>query len=164
MFQPCIYLTVIVNTPFFISPAQQVLVKGVQISSQNVHDIIYSVQTQFHYIEGRIAHMSDLAYEQIDKHMVTYIYILSSVNVNVNFRMLQQENEDFIDGVFDVLEPPQYTSNIPVVSSDANFVNMLRYSMLAVSLLPANSLSSEWRGFAYNLYFLIIYSLIYFQI
>lgn len=70
VFQPCIYLTVIVNTPFFISPAQQVLVKGVQISSRNVNDIIYSVQTQFHYIEGRIAHMSDLAYEQIDRHMV----------------------------------------------------------------------------------------------
>ncbi|GJQ67112.1 hypothetical protein Trydic_g21981 [Trypoxylus dichotomus] len=122
VFQPCIYLTVIVNTPFFISPAQQVLVKGVQISSQNVHDIIYSVQTQFHYIEGRIAHMSDLAYEQIDRHM--------------------QENEDFLDGLFDNVEPPQYISNIPVVSSDANFVNMLRYSMLANSLLPGNSLSN----------------------
>ncbi|RZC33025.1 SZT2-like, partial [Asbolus verrucosus] len=57
IFQPSLFLTVMVNTPFFMSPAQQVLVK------------------------------------------------------------------------------------VPMVSPDANFVNMLRYSMLAVSLLPENSIS-----------------------
>ena len=75
VFQPCIYLTVIVNTPFFISPAQQVLIKGVQISSQNVQDVISSVQSQFNYIEGRIAHMSVLAYDQIDNQMVSFLSI-----------------------------------------------------------------------------------------
>nr|XP_022914806.1 KICSTOR complex protein SZT2-like isoform X1 [Onthophagus taurus] len=115
VFQPCIYLTVIVNTPFFISPAQQVLVKGVQVSSQNVAEIVYSVRTQFHYIEGRIAHMSALAYDEIER--------------------LASDNEDFIS------QEAQYSSNIPLVPSDANFVNMLRYSMLALSLLPEISLS-----------------------
>lgn len=70
VFHPCIYLTVIVNTPFFISPAQQVLVKGVKVSSHNMEEIISLVQKHFHILEGRIAVVSTLAYDQIDSQIV----------------------------------------------------------------------------------------------
>lgn len=71
IFQPCIYLTVIVNTPFFMSPAQQVLVKGVQVTTNNLHEIINLVQIQFHLLENRIAHVSALAHDQMDSQRVS---------------------------------------------------------------------------------------------
>lgn len=64
----------IVNTPFFISPAQQVLVKGVQVSSRNMQEVINLVQKHFHILEGRIAHVSAMAYDQMDLQIV---FILS---------------------------------------------------------------------------------------
>ncbi|KAJ8966991.1 hypothetical protein NQ317_011192 [Molorchus minor] len=66
VFQPCIYLTVIANTPFFMSPAQQVLVKGVQITQNNISTIIKYVEEQFHLLERRIAEVSATALDQID--------------------------------------------------------------------------------------------------
>lgn len=71
IFQPCIYLTVIVNTPFFMSPAQQVLVKGVQITKRNLQEIISLVQIQFHSLENRIAQVSALAHDQMDTQRVS---------------------------------------------------------------------------------------------
>lgn len=53
------------------------------------------------------------------------------------------QSEGIVGGLFDLPENEQFSNRIPMVSPDANFVNMLRYSMLAVSLLPENSLSSE---------------------
>lgn len=47
-----------------------------------------------------------------------------------------------VGGLFDLVDNKS-KANIPMVSPDANFVNMLRYSMLAVSLLPENSLSRK---------------------
>ncbi|XP_017776135.1 PREDICTED: protein SZT2-like [Nicrophorus vespilloides] len=118
--QPSIYLTVIINTPFFISPAQQVIVKGVRVSSHNIQEIIKLVQVQFHHLEGKIAEVSAKAYDQIDLQMM--------------------ENEDMYGGLFDLCEN-DCIANIQMVSPDANFVNMLRYSMLAIQLLPENSSS-----------------------
>lgn len=66
IFQPCIYLTVIVNTPFFMSPAQQVLVKGVQITSDNIAEIIQYVENQFHLLEGKIADVSAASLDQLN--------------------------------------------------------------------------------------------------
>ncbi|KAK4871539.1 hypothetical protein RN001_015663 [Aquatica leii] len=111
VFQPSLYLTVIVNTPFYMSPAQQVLVEGVKITTQNVHEIIRLIERQFNFLEGRIAQVSAIAQDEADHRYV--------------------ENDDFVGTL----------SNIPVVLPDSNFVNMLRYSMLAISLLPENSLS-----------------------
>lgn len=71
IFQPCIYLTVIVNTPFFMSPAQQVLVKGVQVTTKNLQEIIHLVQVQFNLLENRIAQVSALAHDQMDSQRVS---------------------------------------------------------------------------------------------
>lgn len=72
IFQPCIYLTVIVNTPFFMSPAQQVLVKGVEVTIKNLQEIVRSVEIQFHLLENRIAHVSALAHDQMDLQRVSW--------------------------------------------------------------------------------------------
>lgn len=63
------------------------------------------------------------------------------------------QNEGIVGGLFDLPEKEQHSKGVPMVSPDANFVNMLRYSMLAISLLPDNSLSSEYsKKFANNLF------------
>lgn len=53
------------------------------------------------------------------------------------------QSEGIVGGLFDLPEKEQSANGVPMVSPDANFVNMLRYSMLAISLLPENSLSSK---------------------
>uniref|UniRef100_A0A1Y1NFY9 Protein SZT2 n=1 Tax=Photinus pyralis TaxID=7054 RepID=A0A1Y1NFY9_PHOPY len=122
VFQPSVYLTVIVNTPFFMSPAQQVLVEGVQITAKNVHEIINLIEGQFHFLEERIAQVSAIAHDEIE--------------------LQQSEREHISSSVFYINECGENVSNIPIVLPDVNFVNMLRYSMLAISLLPENSLSN----------------------
>lgn len=47
-----------------------------------------------------------------------------------------------VGALFDITD--DCIANIPMVSPDANFVNMLRYSILAISLLPENSLSRKF--------------------
>ncbi|KAL3289661.1 hypothetical protein HHI36_023069 [Cryptolaemus montrouzieri] len=123
VFQPSIFLTIMVNTPFFMSPAQQVLVKGVEITINNLPDIIKFVGEQFRVIEGKIADVTSLAYDQMDQ-------------INQAVR-----NEGIVSQLLDARDTEAYTTKIPMVSPDANFVNMLRYSMLAVSLLPEYSIS-----------------------
>lgn len=54
------------------------------------------------------------------------------------------ESEGIVGALFDLPENDQKVPSIPIVSPDANFVNMLRYSMLAISLLPENSLSRKY--------------------
>lgn len=75
VFQPNIFLTVMVNTPFFMSPAQQVLVKGVQITFSNIHEIISYVQKQFHLLEGKIADVTAKVHDQNENQKVGSIFI-----------------------------------------------------------------------------------------
>ncbi|CAG9828371.1 unnamed protein product [Diabrotica balteata] len=119
--QPNIYLTVIVNTPFFLSPAQQVLVKGVQITVNNLKEILKYVERQFHILEEKIADVCSKALDHLDSQ--------------------RNQNEHLMGDLFDSPDTGKMYSRIPMVTPDVNFVNMLRYSMLAISLLPENSLS-----------------------
>jgi len=48
--------------------------------------------------------------------------------------------EESSDG--EMVPPP--TARVPMVAPDAGFVNMLRYGMLALRLLPESSCKSEW--------------------
>ncbi|XP_056646993.1 KICSTOR complex protein SZT2-like isoform X1 [Diorhabda sublineata] len=121
IFQPKLYLTVIVNTPFFLSPAQQVLVKGVQICLANLREILRYVEKQFHILEEKIADVCSTALDHLD--------------------FQGNENERLMGDLFDTPDTGKMYSKIPMVTPDVNFVNMLRYSMLAISLLPENSIS-----------------------
>lgn len=70
-FQPSIHLTVMVNTPFVMTPAQQVLVKGVQLSLANLYDIIQYIEEQFHLLENKIADVVALALDQMEFQTVS---------------------------------------------------------------------------------------------
>jgi hypothetical protein len=49
--------------------------------------------------------------------------------------------EESSDG--DMVPPP--AARVPMVAPDAGFVNMLRYGMLALRLLPESSCKSEFK-------------------
>lgn len=123
---PDIYVTVIAHTPFFMSPAQQVLVKGVRISgnSNAVEELLSSVSCQLRHLSQRIADVAGMAHDRLDQQTI--------------------DGDQLVGGLFEEDPPSELPPNIPMVSPDANFVNMLRYSMLALSLLPEYSLSSKF--------------------
>ncbi|CAG9759252.1 unnamed protein product [Ceutorhynchus assimilis] len=121
VFQPAIYLTIMVNTPFFITPAQQVILKGIQMTSRNVNEIIMCVETHFCMLEGKIA---DACTQALDKI--------------VDLKATQDRPAQ---GEFFGSTEKGRLSKIPMVTPDVNFVNMLRYSMLAIYLLPETTLS-----------------------
>lgn len=54
-----------------MSPAQQVLVKGVLITLSNLYEVIKYVEKQFHVLEGKIADVSAAALHQLDCQSVS---------------------------------------------------------------------------------------------
>lgn len=61
----------------------------------------------------------------------------------------QAESEKLVGGLFEessdgeMVPPP--AARVPMVAPDAGFVNMLRYGMLALRLLPESSCKSEFK-------------------
>ncbi|KAJ9595166.1 hypothetical protein L9F63_013524, partial [Diploptera punctata] len=110
VFQPEIYVTVIAHTPFFTTPAQQVLVQGWHVTQDNLGIFLNNVQQQLEKLENTVAEVAGIAYDQIEA-----------------------ESEKLVGGLF------EESSDVPMVAPDAGFVNMLRYGMLALRLLPESS-------------------------
>lgn len=59
-----------------MSPAQQVLVKGVQITQENLSEIVRYVEKQFHLLEGKIADVSAASLEQLNVQRVSEHFFL----------------------------------------------------------------------------------------
>lgn len=72
--QPKIFLTVIAHTPFFMTPAQQVLIKGIILSPFNLEEIFALVEKRLKILEERISDVSGLAQDQIDEQAVSVIF------------------------------------------------------------------------------------------
>ncbi|XP_071641019.1 KICSTOR complex protein SZT2-like isoform X2 [Temnothorax longispinosus] len=64
--QPEIYLTVIAHTPFFTSPAQQILVQGWLITADNVNSLTQYVEKQLYLLEERVATVTAIANQQLE--------------------------------------------------------------------------------------------------
>ncbi|XP_065351660.1 KICSTOR complex protein SZT2-like isoform X3 [Cloeon dipterum] len=118
VFQPDVYATIIAHTPFFTSPAQQVLVQGWQVTPQNLPQLLIILEKQLQELEGKVAEVSGIAQAQLDA--------------------LRAESEKLVGGLFEESLPPMSAEN-PMVSPDTGFINMLRFGMLALKLLPDSS-------------------------
>lgn len=79
VFEPDIYVTVIAHTPFFTTPAQQVLVQGWQLTSDNLDEFLSAIQKQLQLLEDTIAEVSGIAHDYLetDRMMQVKINILS---------------------------------------------------------------------------------------
>ncbi|XP_011685281.1 PREDICTED: protein SZT2-like isoform X1 [Wasmannia auropunctata] len=119
--QPEIYVTVIAHTPFFTSPAQQVLVQGWLITADNVNSLTQYVEKQLYLLEERVAAVTAIANQQLEN--------------------LRAESERLVGRLFEESSNclNKNNCNISIVSPEASFVNMLRYGMLALTLLPEHS-------------------------
>ncbi|EFN84896.1 KICSTOR complex protein SZT2 isoform X2 [Harpegnathos saltator] len=123
--QPEIYVTVIAHTPFFTNPAQQVLVQGWLITADNVNSLTQYVEKKLYELEEKVATVTAIANQQLEH--------------------LRAESERLVGGLFEESgnclnkSSSSCTANISMVSPEASFVNMLRYGMLALTLLPEHS-------------------------
>lgn len=124
--QPEIYVTVIAHTPFFTSPAQQVLVQGWLITADNVNSLTQYVEKQLYLLEERVATVTAIANQQLEN--------------------LRAESERLVGRLFEENSNclNKNNCNISIVSPEASFVNMLRYGMLALTLLPEHSCAREF--------------------
>ncbi|XP_046747125.1 KICSTOR complex protein SZT2-like [Diprion similis] len=120
--RPEIYVTVIAHTPFFTSPAQQVLVQGWLLNMENVALLTRFVEKQLNILEERVALVTAIANQQLET--------------------LRSESERLVGGLFEEggtcagQSNSNSITNISMVSPEASFINMLRYGMLALALLP----------------------------
>ncbi|XP_026671200.1 KICSTOR complex protein SZT2-like [Ceratina calcarata] len=119
VFQPEIYVTIIAHTPFFTSPAQQVLVQGWLATKDNIDQLTVYVKQQLHLLEGKVALVTSVVNQQIES--------------------LRAENERLVGGLFEENVCTNKVSTTPITSPESSFVNILRYGMLALSLLPEYS-------------------------
>ncbi|XP_012229201.2 KICSTOR complex protein SZT2-like isoform X1 [Linepithema humile] len=119
--QPEIYITVIAHTPFFTSPAQQVLVQGWLVTADNVNSLTQYIEKQLYLLEERVATVTAIANQQLEN--------------------LRAESERLVGRLFEESSTclNKNNCNISIVSPEASFVNMLRYGMLALTLLPEHS-------------------------
>jgi len=131
--QPEIYVTVIAHTPFFTSPAQQVLVQGWLITTDNVTSLIQFIEKQLYLLEERVATITAVANQQMEN--------------------IRAESERLVGRLFDESSNclNKNSCNISIVSPEASFVNMLRYGMLALTLLPEHSCARKFVTY-YNIY------------
>ncbi|RZF32789.1 hypothetical protein LSTR_LSTR011435 [Laodelphax striatellus] len=124
-FEPIVFVTVIVHTPFFTTPAQQVLVQGWKLTKLNVVEFLSAIEKQLQLLEDNIAHVSGLVHDQL-----------------AEFRLRQADSEKLVGALFEEntekLVLPSKTE-ISMVSPDSGFINLLRYGMLALRLLPPSS-------------------------
>nr|CAD7404145.1 unnamed protein product [Timema cristinae] len=118
LFTPEIYITVIAHTPFYTTPAQQVLVQGWRVTPLNLSEFLDLVHMQLLDLEDAVSQVAGIAYEQLET--------------------LRVESENLVGGLFDEnVDPPQpLETQIAMVSPDTSFINMLRYGILASRLLP----------------------------
>ncbi|KAK7582227.1 hypothetical protein V9T40_013672 [Parthenolecanium corni] len=131
-YSPEIFITVIAHTPFYISPAQQVLVQGWKISEENLEEFLEAVIRQLAFIEDAVAQVSGTIHDQFEherkESLIEQIELKKSTEALFNDT---QENK------FTPTSP-----NIAMVSPGSGFLNLLRYGMLALKLLPVSNFSN----------------------
>lgn len=123
--RPDIHVTVIVHTPFFTNPAQQVLVQGWLINTDNVGYLLQFIEKQLNLLEKKIALVTGMANQQLEA--------------------MRAESDQLVGGLFEEggssmgINSSGSMMNVTMVSPEASFINMLRYGMLALALLPEHS-------------------------
>ncbi|XP_075219216.1 KICSTOR complex protein SZT2-like isoform X2 [Lycorma delicatula] len=129
IFEPEIFVTIIVHTPFFTTPAQQVLVQGWKVTQQNLEFFLFAIQKQLELLEDNIADVSGLVHDQLH-----------------DLRTKQAESERLVGGLFEEINNEKLfvssKTEISMVNPDSGFINLLRYGMLAVRLLPPSNCSN----------------------
>lgn len=120
MFQPEIYVTVIAYIPHYNPAVQQVLIQGWPLTQDNKKLFLEHVSTGLQEISVVLAE--------------------ATKGVAELHEQLKLQSEKLTGGLFEELEEQTtLTSHVNMTPSDVSTLNMLKYGMLALQLLPENS-------------------------
>ncbi|KAI1306514.1 KICSTOR complex protein SZT2 [Halotydeus destructor] len=115
LFEPEIFVTILAHSPFFTSDAQQVLAKGWKVTSQNVAHFLETIRVRFEEITKIVSELTTIC--------------------NETKQPQTSENDLRLNTLFDDANKCQ----IAMTSPDVSMVNMFRYGLLALQLLPQQS-------------------------
>lgn len=127
--RPEIFITVILHTPFFTNSTQQVIVQGWLVSEKNFIDLMNIIEAELNSLEEKVAQVTSLVNQQLET--------------------IRDESEKLVGGLFEensitMGKNSKSLAKVPMVSPEISFVNMLRYGMLALSLLPEYSCARKF--------------------
>lgn len=120
LFQPEIYVTVIAYIPHYTPAVQQVLIQGWPLTSENC----------------------DLFLTRVSSGLREICIVLAEATAGVAelHDQIRLQSEKLTGGLFEETEEQAApTPLVNMVSSDVSTLNMLKYGMLALQLLPENS-------------------------
>ncbi|XP_076055800.1 KICSTOR complex protein SZT2-like isoform X3 [Oratosquilla oratoria] len=126
LFQPKVYITIVAHTPFFKSQCQQVLIQGWLLIPHDLESFLHSIYVKLTTLEEQVAKATAQTYRELEL-------------LRERSELVQQKvTGDLFDETIDMT--PATVTN-PMVSPDIGFVNMLRYGIVSLQLLPENSIA-----------------------
>ncbi|CAD6224796.1 GSCOCG00005557001-RA-CDS, partial [Cotesia congregata] len=123
--QPEVYVTVIAHTPFLTNSAQKIIIQGWLVNTTNIADLMKVIEKQLISLEERIAHVTGMVYQQQE--------IFRPDNNGMVNALFEERTSGVCSNISNSI------GNLSILSPETTFINMLRYGLLAVALLPENS-------------------------
>ncbi|KAH0546460.1 KICSTOR complex protein SZT2-like isoform X1 [Cotesia glomerata] len=123
--QPEVYVTVIAHTPFLTNSAQKIIIQGWLVNTTNIADLMKVIEKQLISLEERIAHVTGMIYQHQE--------IFRPDNNGMVNALFEERTSGVCSNISNSL------GNLSILSPETTFINMLRYGLLAVALLPENS-------------------------
>ncbi|XP_067679134.1 KICSTOR complex protein SZT2-like [Haliotis asinina] len=117
VFTPELFVTVVVHTPLVLSKTNQTLVQGMRVNVKNVEDFLAVVQRELDSFEYALCQT-----------------FYRSLDISQN-KILEQ----YPEALEDESEKLDLRKSDLISSPEAGFINMMRYGILALQLLPDNS-------------------------
>ena len=127
--KPEIYVTIIAHTPFFTNPAQQVLVQGWLINMENLGSLMHFIEKQLNILEEKVAQVTGVINQQLENQRAESERLVGGLFEEGGTSIGNSNNNNNNNNM----------SSMSMVSPETSFVNMVRYGMLALSLLPDHS-------------------------
>ncbi|CAM1294268.1 SZT2 (predicted) [Pycnogonum litorale] len=137
LFQPQIFVTVVAHMPFLNSKARQILVQGWQVSAENLNVFMEYIEKQLMAIETSVVESTKLANKELNDARMAE----SSIGKpDVSDNTFDGNKDSSIKNVLNSATVTQSSMMMMTPAThDCNLVNMLRYGIFAVQLLPENS-------------------------
>ncbi|XP_033214181.1 KICSTOR complex protein SZT2-like isoform X2 [Belonocnema kinseyi] len=129
LMKPEIYVTVIAHTPFFSNPAQQVLVQGWLVTMGNLGSLMHFIEKQLSILEEKVAQVTGVVNQQLEHQRAESERLVGGLFEEGGTSIGNNNNNNNSNNM----------SSMSMVSPETSFVNMVRYGMLALSLLPDHS-------------------------
>ncbi|CAG2171329.1 unnamed protein product [Oppiella nova] len=120
LFAPKLFVTVIAYIPFYSCDSHQVLAQGWELTHDNIESFLTHLRSNLSDIIASVSEISAKAKDERDEEE-------------------QSESDALIGSLFDEKETKSRSVPTLLATPDISMVNMLRFGLLALQLLPDNS-------------------------